>query len=289
MARRITNINPERFEKSQIKIYAYIIPIAIIMGLPIIFIFNHAFKPLNELFAYPPTFFVKHPTTENFSGIAETTAASDVHISRYVFNSIFVSVVVIALSIWISTLGAFALSKMKFRGKEALLNINNLALMFVPVTVSIPRYLVIQFIGIQDTYLAHILPILAMPVGIFLVKQFIDQLPDALIEAALIDGASYTTVYRKIVLPLIRPSVATLAILSFQTVWNNIESSAMYVDSENMRTLAFYMNTLSNNANLVAGQGLAAASSLIMFVPNIVLFIVMQSRVMNTMAQSGIK
>ena len=186
-------------------------------------------------------------------------------------------------------MGGYALSKMRFKGKKLLLEINNLALMFVATAVAIPRFLVIQAVGIQNTYLAHILPLLAMPVGLFLVKQFIDQIPDSLIEAATMDGASEFTVYRRVVMPLIAPAVATAGILAFQMVWNNTETSTMFIDSESMKTLAFYMNTLTNNANAVAGQGIAAAASLIMFLPNIVLFILLQSRVMNTMAQSGIK
>lgn len=289
MAYTVTNVNPRRFHRSQIKIYAYLVPLALFMLLPLIFIFNHAFKPLEELFAFPPRFFVQQPTLENFSKLAGATASSDIHISRYIFNSVLVTAGVVALTILFSTMGGYALSKMRFKGKKLLLEINNLALMFVATAVAIPRFLVIQAVGIQNTYLAHILPLLAMPVGLFLVKQFIDQIPDSLIEAATMDGASEFTVYRRVVMPLIAPAVATVGILAFQMVWNNTETSTMFIDSESMKTLAFYMNTLTNNANAVAGQGIAATASLIMFLPNIVLFILLQSRVMNTMAQSGIK
>jgi ABC-type glycerol-3-phosphate transport system permease component len=187
-----------------------------------------------------------------------------------------------------STLAGFALSKMKFRLKKPLFELNNLALMFVPVAVTIPRYLTITAMGILDTYFAHILSLLAMPVGLFLIKQFIDQVPDSLMEAAQIEGASAFTVYRRVVLPLIKPAIATGAILSFQMVWNNIETSALFTSSESIRTLSFYMNTLTS-VGTVQGQGMAAAASLIMFIPNLVLFIIMQSSVMNTMAHSGLK
>lgn len=284
-----TNVNPSRFHKGQIKIYAYLIPIALVMILPIIFIINHAFKPLEELFAFPPEFIVNRPTAENFYKLLNATASSAIPISRYFFNSLFVSVSVVAISIILCSLGGFALSKMEYPGKKLLLEINNVALMFVSVAVAIPRYLVIQFLGIYNTYWAHILPLVVMPVGLFLVKQFIDQVPDSLIEAASIDGASSFRIYRKIIIPLIKPSLATVAILSFQAVWNNIETSTMFIESDGIKTLAFYMSTLTTNTNSVAGQGIAAASTLIMFVPNVLLFIVLQSRVMNTMAQSGIK
>jgi len=276
-------------KSNRIVLYAVVIPLAVFMILPLIYILNHAFKPTDELFAFPPRFLVQNPTFDNFKRLAQATVASDIPIGRYAFNSILVTAAVVLSTIVIASMSGFALSKMKFKGKEFLLNINNIALMFVPVAVIIPRFLVIQFSGIYNTVFAHILPLLAMPVGLFLIKQFIDQIPDALIEAATIDGASSFRVYTSVVIPLIKPALATVSILAFQQVWNNMESSNLFIDSENLRTLAFFMGTLTGNANIVAGQGIAAASAFIMFVPNIVLFVCMQSRVMNTMTQSGIK
>ncbi|PNT90545.1 carbohydrate ABC transporter permease [Clostridium thermosuccinogenes] len=288
-ARQVTRINPKGFHRSQLKIYAYLLPLAIFMLLPILYILNHAFKPVNELFAFPPRFFVEHPTLENFRKLFQATQQSGIPIGRYVFNSIVVTVLVVFLTVLISTMAGFALSKLKFKGKNVLFEINTLALMFVPVAVMIPRYLTIDKLHIMDTYLAHILPLLSMPVGLFLIKQFIDQVPDELIEAAVVDGASIYKIYYKIIIPMIRPAIATVAILSFQSVWNNTETSTLFVTQESMRTLAFFMNSLSSNTNVVAGQGIAAAAGLIMFIPNIVLFIILQSNVMNTMAYSGMK
>ena len=289
MSLQIDRVNPSRFDKSQMKFYIYLIPLAIFMALPIIFIFCHAFKPMDELFAFPPKFFVSRPTFDNFTNLFAQSNDSGIPLSRYVFNSVVVTGVVVLLSILISSMAGFALSKMRFKSKGALLEINNVALMFVPVAVMIPRYLVIDTVGISDTYFANILPTLAMPVGLFLIKQFMDQIPDELIEAATIDGANEFQIYRKIILPIVRPALATAAILVFQQVWNNIESSNLFVTSESLRTLAFYMNTLASTTNVVAGQGIAAAASLIMFLPNLILFILLQSKVMNTMAHSGLK
>lgn len=280
--------NPKKFSKRQIPIYLYMIPIAVFMGAPILYIINHAFKPMDELFAFPPRFFVSNPSLINFTNLFTAAAGSSIPISRYLFNSLLVTVVVVLCSVLFSTMAGFALSKLKFRLKSAIFEINNAALMFVPVAVTIPRYLTISAGGILDTYLAHILPLLAMPVGLFLIKQFIDQIPNSLLEAAQLEGASAFTVYRRIVLPMIRPAVATGAILAFQQVWNNIETSSLFTSSESIRTLAFYMNTLTK-VDTVAGQGMAAAASLIMFVPNLILFIILQSSVMNTMAHSGLK
>ncbi len=289
MARRKTRFNPKGFQMNQLPLYAVLVPLAIFMALPIVFIINHAFKPIEELFAFPPTFLVKNPSLNNFAEMFKQAANGSVPITRYLFNSMVVTLIVLIASVVISALAAFSLSKLKYPGKNTLLEINNLAMMFVGVAVIIPRYLLVDKLGLMNTYFAHVLPLIAMPVGLFLVKQFTDQVPDSLIEAAIVDGAGYFTVFRKIVLPLVRPALATVVILSFQAVWNNTETSSMYTTRESIRTLTFFMNTLSSNTSSVAGQGMAAASSLILFLPNLILFIFMQSKVMNTMAYSGIK
>lgn len=284
-----TKINPSKFHKSQIPFYLILIPFSILMLLPILFIFNHAFKPQSELFAYPPAFFVKKPTLDNFLEFARISSGSGIPFSRYLLNSIITTSVGVFLAIIFTSLSAYGLSKLKFKGKKLLFEINTLALMFVPIAVGIPRYIIIAKSGLIDSYLAHILPIIVMPVAMFLVKQFIDQTPDELIEAAKIDGASEMQIFVKIILPIVAPAIATVGILSFQALWNDTSTSILYVNDESKRTLAFYMMSLTSTGNSVAGQGMAAAAGLIMFLPNLLLFIILQGRVMNTMAHSGIK
>ena len=289
-----TKINPQRYDKSQIKFFLILIPMSLFVGLPILFIISHAFKPTNELYAWPPRFFVRRPTFDNFKNLVELAADSGIPFSRYLFNSILVTVVGVFLSILITSLAAYGLSKLKFKGKKLLFEINTLALMFVPIAVTIPRYLTMSSLGIIDSYFALILPLIAIPVGLFLVKQFIDQTPNEIIESAKIDGASEMQIFLKIIMPIIAPAVATVGILAFQLFWNDIIGSTLYVDSESMKTLPFYFSTLAAQVgagvgNPVAGQGMLAAASFIMFVPNIILFIFLQSKVMNTMAHSGIK
>ena len=280
-----------KFRLSHLKFYAYLIPIAFVMGLPLVFIFNHAFKPIGELFLFPPRFLVQQPTLENFVRLADATATSGIPVSRYIYNSLLITAFVVFFSVLIGSMAAFAFAKLKFKGRNAFFTINTLALMFVATAVAIPRYLVIENLGIIDTYFAHVLPALAMPVGLFLVTQFTTQIPDSLIEAARIDGAGNFYIYRRIVLPLILPAISTVAILAFQGVWNDAGTSATFINNESLRTLAFFMSTLTagGGATAVAGQGMAAAAGLIMLIPNLILFIIMQSRVINTMAHSGLK
>lgn len=282
-------INPKHFHKSQLKFYYILIPLSIFMILPIVFIFSNAFKPMDELFAFPPRFLVRRPTIENFRKLFSTMTTSGIPVSRYVFNSLTVTILTVILTIFISVLAGYALSKKDFKLKNVIFEINTLALMFVPIAVSIPRYIIIVKLGMIDKFIVSILPMLAMPVGLFLVKQFIDQIPNSLIEAAKIDGANEWYVINKIIIPMTKPALATVAILAFQAAWNNIEPSSMYINNESLKNFAYYMSTLTSTNNAVAGQGIAAASALIMFIPNLIIFIVMQSQVMNTMAHSGIK
>ena len=289
MAYKGKRINPKKFDKSQIKIIILLMPLVIFMALPIIFIANHAFKPMDELFAFPPTFFVRKQTLENFVKLAKFSRTSGVPLSRYIFNSAIVTFLTLGLSLIFTTMAAFALSKIKFKGRNLMMQINQIALMFVATAVLIPRYLVICKLGFIDSIWAHVLPLIAYPVALFLVKQFVEQVPDSLIEAAYMDGATDFQVYRKLIIPMIKPAIATAAILVFQQVWSNMETSNYYINDDAMKTLTFYLNSLVNANNTVSGQGMAAASSLILFVPNLVLFIILQNSVMNTMANSGIK
>lgn len=213
-------INPKKFHKSQLKFYAVLIPLAIFMGLPIVYIFNHAFKPIDELFAFPPRFFVEKPTWQNFRNLFESSSLGATPMSRYLFNSIIVSSVVVVLTILVATMAGYVLSKKQFKMKRALTEINTIALMFVATAVAIPRYFVIEQLGLINSFWVHILPALAMPVGLFLIKQFIDQIPDEMLEAALMDGANDFQIYLRVILPMIKPAIATVAILAFQATWN---------------------------------------------------------------------
>lgn len=286
---RTLSINPGRFERTQIKFYVILLPFVTLVALPIVYIVCTAFKPIEELFAYPPRFFVIRPTIENFRKLFETSEDTSFPMSMYLFNSIVVTLSVILLGTLFSLLAAYALSKKNFKGRSLIFKANTLSLMFVPTAVNIPRYLIVKQVGLLDNFLVNIIPMLAMPVGVFLLKQFIDQVPDALIEAAKIDGASDFKVLFKIVTPIVRPALATIAILLFQSSWNSMDASNLFLNRESLKTFAYYMNVLSASGNGVAGQGMSAAASLIMFAPNIVLFIMLQSRVMDTMAHSGLK
>ncbi len=284
-----TMINPTRFHPSQIKFLLILVPFLIVTLLPLIYIVSHAFKPLDELYAYPPKIFASRLTLDNFQNLFLAASQTGVPFTRYLFNSLVASVSVIFLSMLIGSLAAYSFSFLNYKLKKTLFSLNQIAIMIVPVAIAVPRFIVMNSLGITNTMLAHIIPLLAMPVGVFLMKQFMDQVPRELYEASVIDGANRWQIYLKVVMPLIKPALATVAILAFQNVWNNIETSDLYVNNEALKTLPYYFSTLTLGTSSIAAQGMSAAASLIMFLPNIILFIILQNSVMNTMAYSGIK
>lgn len=281
-------INPKRFHPSQIKFYIILLIFSVFMIVPLIYMFSNALKPQEELFQFPPSIFVKNPTRDNFSALFDLFESSSVPATRYLFNSILVTVLTVIVSVLLSVSAGYILSKKNFRGRKLLFEINTLALMFVPIAVTIPRFIIIVKLGLIDKFISNILPIVAMPIGLFLVKQFIDQIPDALIEAARIDGAGEFTILFRVIIPMVRPAIATIAILSFQSAWGATEASVYFINDESLKTFAYYIGTFASSTN-AATQGVSAASALIMFLPNLIIFIIMQSKVMDTMAHSGIK
>lgn len=280
-------MDPKKYGTSQIKFLVILIPLAVMFGLPLLYIVCTAFKPLGELYAFPPSFLVKDPTMDNFRDMAAAMQESSIPFSRYLINSILSTAAVMIITIIMTLCAGYTLAKKRFRGKNLLNTINTMSMMFVPVAVTIPRYLVVSNLGVKDTFWALVLPLVAMPVGLFLMVQTISDIPDELINAARIDGASEWKILRKIVAPLVRPATATVAILAFQSAWNAIEPASYFVNDDTMRTFPYYVSTLATNN--IAATGMAAAATLVLLIPNLVLFVIMQSKVMNTMAHSGIK
>lgn len=286
--RRKSRLN--RVDGFQKFLYVLLTLLGLFMILPLIYIFNHALKPYQELFVYPPRIFVQEPTLQNFTELFIVTSSSVVPVTRYLFNSIVTTGLAVLLVTIISAMCAYPLSKHKFPGHRFLFATILLTLMFAPETVGIPRYLVVSKLGIMNSYWGHLLPLLAAPVSVFMMKQFVDQVPNELLEAAKMDGAREFTVFYKIVIPMIMPAVATVAILTFQSAWGNLETSRLFMQDESMKTFPFFLSTLTNGlANTVARQGAAAAAAVILFLPNFIIFLFFQRKVIATMAHSGIK
>jgi len=268
---------------------AFIVVILTLFGLffayPLVFAINNAFKPLNEIFRFPPTLFVQRPTLNNFQDMFILMSKSWVTFSRYIFNTVFITVVGTAGLIIVASMGAFVVSKYKFPGSKLFFNGVIITLMFSGYVTAIPNYLVMARLGWVDTYLSVIVPAFAMPMGFFLLKQFIDTIPDTLLEAAKVDGAKEFRIFIWIVLPMIKPAWLTVMIFSVQNLWNARASNFIY--SEELKTLPYALGQIITGGIARAGVG-AAVTLFVMIVP-LVMFIFAQSNVLQTMANSGIK
>ncbi len=276
---------PNRSVAGDIALYIFLILVAIIMVFPIVYAVSAALKPLDELFMFPPRVFARHPTMNNFADLFVTMGKSWVTFSRYLFNTVFITVVGTAGHLLVASMGAFVLAKYDFPGGQAFFKLATVAMMFTGYVTQIPNYMIINKLGWVDTYWAIIIPAFASPMGLFLMKQFMEGLPTALIEAAKIDGASEWMVFSRIVMPNVKPAWMTLIIFSVQGLWNNRASTFIY--SEERKMLVFALQQIQAGGIARTGQG-AAVLVVVMIVP-ILIFVFSESQILETMASSGLK
>ena len=255
------------------------------MALPIIYAVIQSFKPIEEIFMFPPRFFVINPTLENFSMLFQLASNLWVPFSRYLFNSIFVSVAATVGHVIFASMAAFPLAKYKFPGSKIMFNIVVLALLFSPQVTYIPQYVVMSRLNLINTYGALILPAFAMSLGLFLMKQNIMLIPDSFIEAAKLDGANEFKIFWKVIMPSVKPAWLTLVLFTFQMMWNN--TGVTFVFNESLKVLPTIMNQIA--AAGIARAGVGAAASIFLIIPPVVIFILTQSSIIETMSHSGIK
>jgi ABC-type glycerol-3-phosphate transport system permease component len=266
-------------------IFAVLLVFGVFFAYPLVYVINNAFKPLNEIFLFPPELFVRRPTMNNFSDLFVLMSKSWVSFLRYVFNTFFITAAGTTGLIIFASMGAYVVSKHRFPGGKLFFNIVVTTLMFSGYVTSIPNYLIMSKLHWVDTYLSVIVPSFAMPMGFFLLKQFIDTIPDTLIEAAKIDGAKEGRIFGKIIMPLIKPAWLTVMIFSIQNLWNARASNFIY--SEQLKTLPYALGQIIGGG--IARAGVGAAVSLFMMIVPLTAFVISQSNVMQTMANSGIK
>lgn len=274
-----------RSKGGDIALFIFLAIFGCFSALPLVLTVSNAFKPLDEIFLYPPRFFVKNPTLNNFSDLANALGSSLVPFSRYFFNTILVTVVGTFGHIIIASMCAYPLAKYKVPGGAFIFGLVVYSLMFPSSVTAIPNYIVLNFLGLIDTYWSIILPAFAYSMGLFLMKQFMSSVPTSLIEAAKIDGAGEFKIYYKIVMPLVKPAWVTLIILLFQSLWSTYGSSTIY--REDYKMVSYALNQIATAG--AARQGTLAAVSLIMIIVPIAVFVISQSQVMETMAHSGMK
>lgn len=258
---------------------------AIFMVIPLVMVVNNAFKPLDELFRYPPTLFVRNPSLDNFYDLLVSMSNSWVPLARYIFNTIIITGGGTLGHVLCASLAAYPLAKNQFPGKKLLFTIVVLSIMFTSQVTQIPNYLIISMLGINNTYLAVILPPFAYGLGLYLMKQFMEQIPDSLIESSRLDGASEFKIYWTIIMPNVKPAWLTLAVLQFQGMWGNTGST--FLRDEQLKPLQFALQQIVNSGPARAGEG-AVVALLIAAVP-ITFFIICQSSIIETFTTSGMK
>lgn len=268
-----------------IAIFAVLLSVGLFMLMPIYLTLVMAFKPVEELFIFPPKLYTLHPTLDNFRDMFAVLKSSRVPFSRFVFNSLAVTVSVTSLQCIFTSMAAFVLAKCKFPGSRLINGVIVVALLYQSNVIYIMQYIVMAKLGLIDNLLALILPSVASPIGLFLMRQSISQLPDSVIEAAKVDGAGLFRICWQIVMPNQKPALMTLIIFAFQASWN-IQSGSL-VFREEYKTLPTVVSQAA--AAGIGRAGAAMAAAVFMLIPPIVVFTLAQRQVIETMAHSGIK
>lgn len=253
--------------------------------LPLLLTLLQSVKPLNELYLYPPRFWVESPTLDNFYSLVDLLSDSWVPFTRYLFNTVFVSLVGTVGHVILAAMCAYPLAKNRVPGGKLIFGIIVYSLMVQPTVADIANYQTMSNLDLIDTYWAILLPAFASSLGLYIMKNFIEQLPDALIEAAKLDGAGEFRIFWQIIMPNAKPGWLTLAVFSFQSLWNSTNST--YIYKEELKPLSFALNQIVSGGIQRAGAG--AAVAVVMMIVPIIVFIITQSNIMETMASSGMK
>ena len=288
MKLRISNRRLARSVGGDIFIFMIIFAMAAFMALPLVYTISQALKPLNEIFLFPPQFFPRHPTLDNFSDLFLLMAQSWVPITRYLFNSLVIVILGTAGNVLLGSLCAYALAKHDFPGKGIINSAILLSLMFAGAVLLIPHYLTMAYLNWIDSLASIIVPAWGATLGVFLMRNFIDHMVhDSLLEASRIDGASEFKIWWTVVMPIVKPAWLTLTILSFQSLWGDAGGqSTLFLYREELKPLPYALSQIIGGG--VGRAGVAAAVTVILMAVPITVFIINQSQIVQTMGTSGI-
>ena len=260
--------------------------LGLFMFLPMVYVVCQSLKPLDELWMFPPRFFVVNPTLSNFTDLFTLMNTSLVPFSRYIFNTVFVSVIGTTGNLFFSSLAAYAMAKIKFPGGKAMFKTVRTSLMFHATVTAITSFLIMSKLGWIDTYWARIVPAWATSLGLYLMKQFMEtNITDAVLESSRLDGAGELRTYWVIAMPMVKPAWLTLIIYSFKDLWN--AGASVYIQSEQLKSFNYAIQQVMAGGIKRAGAG--AASTVIMMMVPILVFVISQSNIIETMGSSGMK
>ena len=260
--------------------------LGVFMFLPMVYAISQAFKPLDELWMYPPRFFVRQPTFKNFTDLFTLMNDSWVPFSRYIFNTVFTTVMGTFGHLFIASMCAYALAKIKFPGCKFAFKTIRMSLMFSSTVGGITSFMIMTALHLVDSYLAIIIPAWGATMGLYLMKQHMEStVPDTVLESARLDGASEIRTYWTIAMPMVKPAWLTLIILSFQGLWQ--QGSSIYIYSEQLKSINYAIGQIM--AGGIKRAGASSASGVLMMMVPIIVFVISQSNIIETMGSSGMK
>lgn len=267
-------------------IFFFLIIMGAFMFLPMLYVIMQSLKPLDELWMFPPRFYVEHPTFKNYGDLFTLLSDSWVPFSRYIFNTVLITAAGTFGNLLFSSLAAYAVSKIPFPGRKGVFWLIQRSLMFTSTVTAIANFLTLSALNLMDNPLAIIIPAWGSSMGLYLMKQFMDSsISDSVLESARLDGCSEFRTFWTIAMPMVKPAWLTLIIYSFQGLWNTGASS--YIYSEQWKTLNYAITQIT--AGGIARAGASAAGSVIMMIVPILVFVISQSNIIETMASSGMK
>lgn len=267
-------------------ISAFLILMGIFMFLPMLYTLMQSLKPLDELWAYPPKFYVTSPTLKNFTDLFRLMNTAWVPFSRYIFNTVIISVFGTFGNLLFGSMAAYAFSKIKFPGRKSMFQLVVLSLMFHTTVAAIANFIIMSSLHWVDTLLAVIIPTWGSTLGLYLMKQFMDSsVSDAVLESARLDGAKEFTTFWRIAMPMVKPAWLTLIVFSFKDLWNM--GATIYIYSEELKTFSYAIGQILSGG--IVRSGAAAASTVVMMIVPIAVFIISQSNIIETMGSSGMK
>ena len=256
------------------------------MFLPMIYAVCQSLKPLDELFMFPPRFIVRKPTLDNYKDLFSLMDTSWVPFSRYIFNTVFISIVGTTGNLFFSSMAAYAFAKIRFPGGKGMFKMVQTSLMFHSTVTAITNFIIMSALGIVDTHMAIILPAFCTSLGLYLMKQFMDtNVTDAVLESARLDGARELKIFWVIAMPMVKPAWLTLIIYSFQGLWN--AGASIYIHSEQLKSFNYAIGQIL--AGGIKRSGAGAASTIIMMMVPLIVFVISQSNIIETMGSSGMK
>ncbi len=256
------------------------------MFLPMLYAIGQSLKPLDELFMFPPRFLPRRPTLANYSDLFTLMTDSWVPFSRYIFNTVFITASGTAGNLFLGSMAAYALAKLKFPGRNWMFQVIVMSLMFHSTVNQVTHFILLSAFHWVDTYLSVIVPAMASTLGLYLMKQFMESsVPDTVLESARLDGASELRTFWVIAMPMVKPAWLTLIIESFKNLWNM--GASIYIHSEQLKTFNYAIQQIV--AGGIARSGAGAAAVVVMMAVPIIVFVISQSKIIETMGASGMK